>query len=66
MKQSLVEEPGRSVDKLTNCVDLFQLFGEIAGVDVRKVVPSTHILDSAPVLARLPPADARAAGVGDH
>src|SRR5262249_33010437 len=49
----LVREPGRSVSQMVNCVDLFQLFGEIAGVDVRAVVPASHILDSQPVLPYL-------------
>jgi len=49
----LVASPGRTVDKLINCVDLFQLFGEIAGVNVRTVVPASHVLDSQPVLPYL-------------
>lgn len=49
----LVSEPGRVVDSMVNCVDLFELFGEIAGVDVRKEVPASHILDSRPMLAYL-------------
>jgi hypothetical protein len=49
----LVKKPGRSVDAITNCVDLFQLFGEIAGVNVRSLVPSSHRLDCAPMLAYL-------------
>jgi arylsulfatase A-like enzyme len=49
----LVVAPGRSVDHMVNAVDLFQLFGEVAGVDVHKVVPSSHVLDAEPVLAYL-------------
>ena len=49
----LVNTPGRTVDHLVNCVDLFQLFGEIAGVDVHAVVPSTHVLDSVSMLPYL-------------
>lgn len=49
----LVKSPGRSVDHLVNGVDLFQLFGEIAGVDVRQVAPSSHQLDSFPMLVYL-------------
>jgi arylsulfatase A-like enzyme len=49
----LVRQPGRSVAKMVSCVDLFQLFGEIAGVNVRAVVPASHILDSQPVLPYL-------------
>jgi len=33
--------------------DMFQLFGEIAGRTVRKIVPASHILDSTPMLAYL-------------
>jgi hypothetical protein len=35
---------------MINVVDLFQLFGEIAGLDVRREVPMSHFLDSEPVL----------------
>ncbi|MBN9693470.1 MAG: sulfatase-like hydrolase/transferase [Verrucomicrobia bacterium] len=49
----VVANPGRSVDHLVSCVDLFQLFGELAGVDVRSVVPSSHVLDCQPMLAYL-------------
>ncbi len=38
---------------MVNCVDLFELFGEIAGIDVRHEVPASHILDSQPMLAYL-------------
>jgi arylsulfatase A-like enzyme len=49
----LVRQPGRSVTQMVNCVDLFQLFGEIAGVDVRSVVPASHVLDCQSVLPYL-------------
>ena len=49
----LVVAPGRTVDQLVNAVDLFQLFGEIAGVDVHAIVPSSHVLDSGSVLPYL-------------
>ncbi|MGH8071258.1 MAG: sulfatase-like hydrolase/transferase [Candidatus Entotheonellia bacterium] len=49
----LVQEPGRSVDHMVNSVDLFQLFGEIAGLDVRQVVPPSHQLDSQSLLPYL-------------
>ena len=49
----LVAAPGRSVNYLVNSVDLFQLFAEIAGVDVHTIVPSTHVLDSMSVLPYL-------------
>ena len=49
----LVVGPGRSVAHQVNAVDLFQLFGEIAGVDVRAVVPPTHVLDAEPMLPYL-------------
>lgn len=42
----MIKKPGREVSAMTNGTDLFSLFGEIAGVDVRKAVPKSHILDS--------------------
>ncbi len=42
----LVENPGRTVNQMVNAVDLFQFFGEMAGVSVRNVVPHSHQLDS--------------------
>lgn len=53
----LVNSPDRTVRNMINVVDLFQLFGEIAGLDVRKEVPSSHILDSEPVLPYLTNSD---------
>jgi hypothetical protein len=38
---------------MVNVADLFQLFGEIAGLDVRKLVPSSRILDSVSMLPYL-------------
>jgi Sulfatase len=49
----LVVSPDREVKSMVNISDLFELFGEIAGVDVRKIVPKSHILDSQPMLAYL-------------
>jgi len=40
-----VAAPGRSVDAMVNVADLYQLFGEVAGVDVRATVPASHALD---------------------
>lgn len=49
----MVASPNRSVETMTNIVDLFGLFGDVAGVDVRKAVPATHGLDSKPLLPYL-------------
>jgi hypothetical protein len=49
----LVKGPDREVQAMVNIADLFELFGEIAGVDVHNVVPKSHILDSMPMLAYL-------------
>ncbi|MEY3787221.1 MAG: hypothetical protein RLZ75_1428 [Pseudomonadota bacterium] len=35
----LVNQPDRNVEHMTNIADLYQLFGEIAGIDVHKSVP---------------------------
>jgi hypothetical protein len=49
----MVVSPDREVKSMINITDLFQLFGEIAGADVRKIVPASHTLDSQPMLAYL-------------
>jgi hypothetical protein len=49
----LVVSPDREVKSMVNITDLFELFGEIAGADVKKIVPKSHILDSQPMLAYL-------------
>ena len=49
----LVTQPGRDVDELINVTDLFQLFGDIAGLKVEQVVPPSHLLDSRPLLPYL-------------
>jgi arylsulfatase A-like enzyme len=49
----LVDSPDRDVQSMVNVADLFQLFGEIAGLDVRKIVPQSHILDSVSMLPYL-------------
>jgi len=46
-----VVDPDREVDHMVNAVDLFQFFGEIAGLDVHKEVPRT--VDSVGVLPYL-------------
>jgi arylsulfatase A-like enzyme len=49
----MVIQPGRTVTNMVNAVDLFALFGEIAGLNVRAVVPPSHILDCVPMMAYL-------------
>ena len=49
----LVNSPGREVSAMVNIADLFQFFGEIAGVDVHKEVPKSHRLDSQAMLPYL-------------
>jgi hypothetical protein len=46
-----VQEPDREVDHMVNTVDLFQFFGELAGVDAHKEVPRT--IDSVGILPYL-------------
>jgi len=46
-----VVQPDREVDHMVNMVDLFQFFGELAGLDVHKEVPRT--VDSAGILPYL-------------
>jgi len=49
----LVQSPDREVTAMVNVADLFELFGEIAGVDVHQAVPRSHRIDSQPVLPYL-------------
>ena len=49
----LVVQPGRSVDAMVNVADLFELFGEIAGINVRDAVPAAHALDAESMLPYL-------------
>ena len=46
-----VVQPNRDVEHMVNMVDVFQLFGEIAGIDVPSAVP--RVIDSAPLLPYL-------------
>lgn len=46
-----VVEPNREVEHMVNMVDLFQFFGEVAGIDVHAAVP--HTIDSVGVLPYL-------------
>ncbi|MGB3291044.1 MAG: sulfatase-like hydrolase/transferase [Burkholderiaceae bacterium] len=46
-----VAQPDREVDHMVNMVDLFQFFGELAGLDVHKEVPRT--VDSVGILPYL-------------
>jgi hypothetical protein len=47
----LVASPNREVTAMINIADLFQLFGDIAGVDVHQIDP--HIIDSVAMLPYL-------------
>ncbi len=46
-----VNKPGREVDAMVNIVDLYQLVGDLAGINVHKSVPRT--IDSEPMLPYL-------------
>jgi hypothetical protein len=47
----LVRDPDRVVSHMVNVADLYALFGEIAGIDVRRAVPRT--IDAKPMLPYL-------------
>ena len=51
----MVAEPDREVNHMVNMVDVFRLFGEIAGIDVASAVPRT--IDAAPLLPYLTKVD---------
>lgn len=48
-----VASPGRVVDAMVNVADLYQCFGEVAGIDVRATVPATHALDAQSMIGYL-------------
>ena len=47
----IVADPGRDVNSMINEADMFELFGEVAGIDVKKSVPRP--LDSYPMMSYL-------------
>jgi arylsulfatase A-like enzyme len=49
----LVEAPGREVSAMVNAADLFALFAELGGVDLRKAIPATRAIDAVPMLPYL-------------
>jgi arylsulfatase A-like enzyme len=49
----LVKQPGREVPHMVNSTDLYQLFAEIAGADVKAAVPAARPVDAQPMLAYL-------------
>ena len=51
----LVVAPNRDVEHMVNMVDVYRLFGEIAGINVATAVPRT--IDAAPLLPYLTKAD---------
>ena len=52
----MVQEPGRTVEHMVNMVDVFNLFGEVAGLDVPALVP--RILDGESMMPYLVDPDA--------
>jgi len=49
----MVKDPGRVVPHMVNSVDMYSLFGELAGVDVRQSLPPSRQVDAQPMLAYL-------------
>ncbi len=49
----MVKEPGRDVESMVNIADVFQLFGEMAGIDVENAVPKSRQIDAVPMLPYL-------------
>ena len=54
-----IANPGRRVEYLTNLSDLFSLFGEIAGIDVKTAVPKSRVLDTEKMMAYLKNSNAK-------
>lgn len=49
----MVKEPGRTLPHMVNSTDLFSLFGELAGIDVRESMPDSRPVDAQPLLPYL-------------
>lgn len=49
----LVKTPDRNVENMVNVADLYQLWGEMAGLDVRALVPKARIIDAVSMLPYL-------------
>jgi arylsulfatase A-like enzyme len=49
----MVASPGRKVDSMVNIADLYEFFGELAGLKVRDFVPKNRAVDSYPMLSYL-------------
>ncbi len=47
----MVQDPGRTVEHMVNMVDIYRLFGEVAGLDVPALVP--RVVDGASMLPYL-------------
>ncbi|HLJ46700.1 MAG TPA: sulfatase-like hydrolase/transferase [Bryobacteraceae bacterium] len=50
---SLVQAPNRDVTNMVNIADLYQFFGELAGLDVHRIAPRSRIIDSASMMPYL-------------
>ncbi len=49
----VVQAPGREVNAMVNIADVFELFAELAGLNVHEIVPSSRPLDSESMLPYL-------------
>ena len=49
----MVASPGRKVDAMVSVADLYEFFGELAGLKVRDYVPKNRAVDSYPMLSYL-------------
>ena len=61
----MVKKPGRQVNHMTNNTDLFAFFGEVAGINVRKVLPDTYDLDAKKIMPYLLDPDQKALRSGN-
>lgn len=49
----MVKDPGREVEHMVNSVDMYRLFGELAGIDLEAALPESRQVDARPVLPYL-------------
>lgn len=49
----MVKEPNRVVPHMVNSVDMYSLFSELAGIDLKQALPASRQVDAKPMLAYL-------------
>jgi len=49
----MVQDPGREIEHMVNSADMYSLFSELAGLDLKEALPESRQVDAEPVLPYL-------------